>query len=1704
MQKAGKIPFKEIVAKIYQKLSSGSPKDCITTFTKTKNQLINHFNNIENEMIEKFRKLQFFKFFNKEQKFSNTIVYYLKNQNYEDLFALMKMSKLLKIEENDDLIYLKNIILININLEIKINVIKEIYNNFNGDLEQFLNIINLIKDKNSKLTIIYDIIKILNFESEKGKTFILKISQAFINIYELNERIEIIDNLINIIKENQDNSMNKFVFENQLFFIKKINLISQGMFFCEHLQLDEALNTFNKYNQIKLTDSFNELFKVDEAIFQILKINQEIKIKIIKIYIDKGNSYKDSHNFLKAKEMYEIGLDYCQNNSLFTYECFNNGSIYIDTAKTIYEQHFVNSNFKEQIFEIQNLIFLIDIEEYTLGELFDFDVFIQKFEEIFNKMNKNISDDLYKKICIIFIHKFIMLQFENNNNLNEGREFINNLNNKFKSKKFSRFFTILSNYLEILSLNPDVSYKNLNDFIENYNELNLDIIDKLIRLQNYDRALKIINNFFKNNKDLENDMNLIEKKIQITLEKHKKEKYFLNEDELLFFLKYSDKKIVKDSLLELSNNELFSEKILLQILKVLENDINSNEQEIYSQIILNNLLLRKKSIINENNEFMDSLFKILETNNITIKNNIIYCLLLTNININQTVKIKEMIEDNLLNEINILQNLNLFTIFLSKFNKITKIDKNIIDKLINFIMNSNDIKIVNKSIQSFLFILSNKNNYENINLNDFMNELLNSQKLELILFGLKVIEYCVSQKLIKLHIMNMQIFEKFLQNENSNDISMKINLIKLQFNKNQNQIERWITNISIHNFKNNEIKNVINSIFRLSNRQQLLRINDNDNRNNQKNNKEKEKDLYDLAIEKNFKLLEYMKHGIQLFHDENIDYYKYIDEKEFFYQIIEIEKCIYILENNNELNIEKLISSIKKLQEKAVKGIFLTTSIFFLIKKKLQNEKDDKLIKEYAILIRKIIENGQLLSKDIIDLIHEKLIKYIQNNNILDENQIVIIEELNFALLKIIINGEYIPNNILNTVVKIFNFSLDLDKNYKFYSITKICLLQINYLINNENKIPSDLLIKIFKVFIDKINDDENYSFDILYKTFKNRELNNDHLNNLLNLYFSEIKNKNKIYLIIKYSIENLKDILQIENNLITIIDNILNEKYDPDILKFCLLIPKNLLDENYVVIKDFILFDNWKNVIKDYENYISLDFLLEIENHLLKNDFTLKKSIISLLLLYIKEKEIRDLIIKLIQHNPEYFTYIDLGTVIKAINFNDDSNYTFIIEFINSLSLFEREFKQDNLKQLKEIFFKCKNEENKKELIRIFTVIQTYQEIPEELKDIIKYESGDNFIEEEISSDKFLDYLKSKSNYTNIIDNKVHVKYLENNIDFNNSKLKSNFIEIICNSISSGKDVKKELYEKFLTNINIEDYITEEKINNLYNGKLSKDSFNLLFEKIYTLLNLYIDKIDDYELDYDNKVKLILNLFDDICFLIEFPKNIKDFLIKIIKPNNKVSSMDNISKQSIIILSNIYSIKNNINNDEIFNNLKSKLEIIDKYKEIKNLFDIYLSEKEIMYLFSSLIINLFKIEQKANFDFLNIPRKNLIRTLKDKLKLKMNNVELDNIEELIKELETKCAFGIFDPQRDKILKNICFIYRNNFTELRKCIKYIRNYQRIYNIKGDIRKYSFDNNKCCLYQKNGDMQFYQIKNNKISEKILYYSSKDQSFSEKNI
>ena len=212
---------------------------------------------------------------------------------------------------------------------------------------------------------------------------------------------------------------------------------------------------------------------------------------------------------------------------------------------------------------------------------------------------------------------------------------------------------------------------------------------------------------------------------------------------------------------------------------------------------------------------------------------------------------------------------------------------------------------------------------------------------------------------------------------------------------------------------------------------------------------------------------------------------------------------------------------------------------------------------------------------------------------------------------------------------------------------------------------------------------------------------------------------------------------------------------------------------------------------------------------------------------------------------------------------------------------------------------------------------------------------------------------------------------------------------------------------------------------------------------------------------------------------------------------------MDKNSKKSIIILSNIYSVKNNLNLDEIFNNLKSKVEKMNEYKNLKYLFDIYLTEKEILYLFSSLI-NTIAIKKQPTFDLLNVPRDNLIKSLKEKLKLKIKREELENIENYIKELENECYFGIFDPQRDKIIKNICLINRNNFTELRKSIKYIRNYKKIFNIKGDIRKYSFDNNKCCLYMKNGDMQFCEIKNNKISKKILYYSSKDDTYIEKDI
>ena len=129
MKNNGKIPFKDIVEKIYKRLSNNeSPKDCIDVFNKAKNQLINHFAQIDKQMIDDFKRLKFFQFFNENGKLSNTILFYLMNENYEDLFAFIKMSKLLEIQENDDLKFLKNIILIKIDLKIKIKVINECYN----------------------------------------------------------------------------------------------------------------------------------------------------------------------------------------------------------------------------------------------------------------------------------------------------------------------------------------------------------------------------------------------------------------------------------------------------------------------------------------------------------------------------------------------------------------------------------------------------------------------------------------------------------------------------------------------------------------------------------------------------------------------------------------------------------------------------------------------------------------------------------------------------------------------------------------------------------------------------------------------------------------------------------------------------------------------------------------------------------------------------------------------------------------------------------------------------------------------------------------------------------------------------------------------------------------------------------------------------------------------------------------------------------------------------------------------------------------------------------------------------------------------------------------------------------------------------------------------------------------------------------------
>ena len=133
MQKNGKTPFKEILIKIHNRLSTESPKNCIDIFNKTKNQLINHFDKIDKEMIEKFRNLNFFKFFNENKKFSKIIIYYLTSEKYEDLFAFIKLSKLLNIEENDDLLFLKTILSIKLEKsEIKkfIIITMEILNNF--------------------------------------------------------------------------------------------------------------------------------------------------------------------------------------------------------------------------------------------------------------------------------------------------------------------------------------------------------------------------------------------------------------------------------------------------------------------------------------------------------------------------------------------------------------------------------------------------------------------------------------------------------------------------------------------------------------------------------------------------------------------------------------------------------------------------------------------------------------------------------------------------------------------------------------------------------------------------------------------------------------------------------------------------------------------------------------------------------------------------------------------------------------------------------------------------------------------------------------------------------------------------------------------------------------------------------------------------------------------------------------------------------------------------------------------------------------------------------------------------------------------------------------------------------------------------------------------------------------------------------------
>ena len=707
-------------------------------------------------------------------------------------------------------------------------------------------------------------------------------------------------------------------------------------------------------------------------------------------------------------------------------------------------------------------------------------------------------------------------------------------NNKYKKDSLIEKISIVEskdfNDKNFYLKNKLLEYKNINNKIENENN------NLVLYKNNYNKILKEKNN-------LEDEI----KRIKISNEGYKRENDFL---------KIENKRIEKEELLirEKKENLMRSQyNKLNNKYKTLKNDLENikdlserKENIIYAMKgSITNFQNEKYDLKNLNKELTEKINSLKEKENYFIKK--IDFLKESEIGNLKKKNLIENLKDKLENKdydinsfvehVDLLEK-RMWSLKKEKENIIFKLNekKDIIKNLKIEINNLENEIVAQKNQNQNIFSNVNKLEIQLKDKNDFINDKLNSQK----------IEENKKQLIKKINLLKNELFN--ITNE-KNEIKNEKNKIIENYKKLQNKYEEK----EIHNLNEN-----IDKINKYKTQNQNLKIEN----KYFKNDLEILKDQKDLLKNKN----EEIYNEIRILKESNIDINDENDNLKF--EIKKYDEKLKIIKNKiypnkeNEINIYKnqintYENRFLKLQENISK---LSSDIFDLRENKILMNKNLKLlkrnIKEKNDLIKKLEEEKKYYKNDLLnfeqklerskkenlDLINnfensknKNIMRYSMNlSNGIKKNKKLEVKNNNSFIEKIKKENKFLKEE--NSLYK--------NSNNKKYNLKEIYLYIEN---GKKNNIP------YIDKFLEKLN---NEIIKKKSKNFQNENVKNnlsDKLMDLLFLYNLSLKNRNQ------YLSEN--EILFELDKLIKEKDIIINEK---DFL--IKELNKNLVNEEYIL----------------------------------------------------------------------------------------------------------------------------------------------------------------------------------------------------------------------------------------------------------------------------------------------------------------------------------------------------------------------------------------------------------------------------------------------------------------------------------------------------------------------------------------------------------